>query len=102
MENYALFDDLSLEIILGSIPGKYKETFLLKTLRSLSSDDITLLHTYFEEGCSLSASCEKLYMHKNTLQYNLDRIYRICGLNPRDFKDAVILYLAIKIHNMTL
>lgn len=98
-ESYALFDDLSLEIILGSIPEKYKKEFLLKTLHKLSLDDIALLHTYFEEGRSLTSTCEKLYMHKNTLQYNLDRIHRTCGLNPRDFKDAVILYLAVKIHD---
>lgn len=99
-ESYALFDDLSLEIILGLVPGKYKEEFLIKTLHQLSSDDIALLHVYFEAGCSLSSACERLYMHKNTLQYNLDRIHRTCGLNPRDFKDAVILYLAIKIRRM--
>lgn len=101
-ESYALFDNLSLEILLGSIPEKYKKEFVLKTLCLLSADDIALLHTYYEEGYSLESTCKKLYMHKNTLQYKLDRIHRICGFNPRDFKDAVILYLAAKMYYMIL
>lgn len=100
-ENFALFDSLSLEILLGAVPEKYKEEFLLKALYHLSPDDIALLHTYFEEGHSLSQTCKKLYMHKNTLQYRLDRIHRVCGFNPRDFKDAVVLYLATRIYSMT-
>ena len=43
--------------------GRVENTFQL----NLSSDDIALLHTYFDTGCSLSSVCERLYMHKNTL-----------------------------------
>ena len=46
---------------------------------------------------SLVAVCERLYLHKNTLQYRLNRIRKVTGLNPRDFEDAVILYLGLKL-----
>ncbi|MFR4713912.1 MAG: helix-turn-helix domain-containing protein [Blautia wexlerae] len=46
---------------------------------------------------SLHNTCEKLFLHKNTLQYKLNHIYRKTGLNPRRFKDAVLLYLAGKL-----
>lgn len=98
--NIILFDDLTLEILLGSVPAGAQKEYLKKTLSSLSADDRLLLDTYFNEGQSLSRTCQKLYLHKNTLQYKLDRIHRICGLNPRDFKDAVILYLAVLISNI--
>lgn len=94
---FSLFDDLTLEIILSSIPENNRNEYLTKVLSGLSDKDILLLRTYYEESQSLSRTCEKLFLHKNTLQYKLNRIHHICGLNPRDFKDAVILYLAVKI-----
>lgn len=92
----SLFDDLTLEIILNSIPENNRSEYLSKVLSGLSSEDILLLHSYYEEGQSLSRTCERLFLHKNTLQYKLNRIHRVCGFNPRDFKDAVILYLAVR------
>lgn len=93
---FSLFDDLTLEIILSSIPENNRNEYLAKALSGLSDKDILLLRTYYEESQSLSRTCEKLFLHKNTLQYKLNRIHHICGFNPRDFKDAVILYLAVK------
>lgn len=96
----ALFDDLTLEILLGSVSSKASEEFLKKTIAKLDEADITLLHCYFEHERSLTQTAAVLFLHKNTLQYRLDRISRICGLNPRKFKDGVILYLAIQLGNL--
>ena len=96
--HFALFDKLTLEIILARIDSVTKKDFLSKAAAGLSSEEFSLLRTYFEEDQSLNRTCEKLFLHKNTLQYKLDRIYRICGLNPRRFQDAVILYLAVKLY----
>ena len=95
--SFSLFDDLTLEIILSSISPESRKEYLSKVLSGLSVEDISLLHIYYEEGQSLSKTCSRLFLHKNTLQYKLNRIHRICGLNPRNFKDAVILYLAVHI-----
>lgn len=95
--SFALFDDLTLEIVLNSISTESRTEYLNKVLAKLSAEDIELLHIYYEEGQSLSRTCNRLFLHKNTLQYKLDRIYRLCGHNPRDFKDAVVLYLAIRL-----
>lgn len=92
---FVLFDDMDLEILLASLSTRSKEAFLAKTLSLLSEEEKELLRVYFEEGRSLLRTSEKLFLHKNTLQYKLDRIHRISGLNPRDFKDSVLLYLAV-------
>ena len=39
----------------------------------------------------------QLFIHKNTLQYKLNHIFRKSGLNPRAFKDAVMLYLGLNL-----
>ena len=93
----ALFDELNLEILLTDIDEIHRKSFLKKSLQKLSPEDIQLLRTYFQENCSLLHTCQKLFLHKNTLQYKLNRIHRLCGLNPRNFHDSVILYLAVKL-----
>jgi len=96
-QNIITFDDLDLGIIIGSMDRKYKQLYCEKTIAELSAEDLELLLVYYEENMSLSKTCERLFLHKNTLQYRLDRIHRTCGYNPRIFRDAVILYLALKL-----
>lgn len=96
-ENYILFDELTLELILSSINISNRSLFLEKTIQSLSLQEREILNTYFSEDMSLSRTCEKLFLHKNTLQYKLNHIAGKCGLNPRHFQDAVLLYLALKL-----
>ncbi|MDE7171170.1 MAG: helix-turn-helix domain-containing protein [Oscillospiraceae bacterium] len=96
-QNLALFDQLNLEILLGTIPADAKRRFLEKTVLRLTERDQELLKTYFGCGMSLKAASDALFIHKNTLQYQLDRIWKESGYNPRSFQDAVILYLGLKL-----
>ena len=95
-EHFVAFDDLSLEIVLSSVSSENREEFSRKTIRDLSSQEKDLLRTYFSREMSLSDTAEELFLHKNTLQYKLNHIYKKCGLNPRKFRDAVLLYLALE------
>ena len=76
---------------------KDREEFFVKTIYRLSPDEKDLLRTYFSLEMSLADTAEKLFLHKNTLQYKLNHIYKKCGLNPRKFQDAVLLYLALEL-----
>lgn len=96
-QNLALFDQLDLEILLGTIPADAKRRFLEKTVLHLAERDQELLKTYFGCGMSLKAASDALFIHKNTLQYQLDRIWKESGYNPRSFQTAVILYLGLKL-----
>lgn len=95
--SYVLFDTLTLEIITSSLNTNAKEAYREKTLSALSEDDISLISAYYEENMSLQSTCQKLFIHKNTLQNRLDRIYEKSGYNPRKFRDAALLYLALKL-----
>ena len=90
-------DDLDLELILENIDDEIKKQYMEKTLGMLDCEDINLLEAYYRNNMSLKQTSDELYIHKNTLQYRLERIYNKCNLNPRNFNDSVILYLAINI-----
>lgn len=94
--SYVEAASLDLELILASINSRSKKAFLAKTLDKLSSEDLKLLRIYFSCDMSLKKTCEETFLHKNTVQYRLNQIYKKCGCNPREFRDAVRLYLALK------
>ncbi len=93
----AVFDQLDLEILLGDISDETKEYFLKQTLEGIHKKERKVLRTYFLADMSLKKTCDQLYMHPNTVQYQLDKIGRITGYNPRKFRDAVVLYLALNL-----
>ena len=96
-EHYVIFDNLTLELILSTIAPENQKEFLAKTIAPLNEQELHLLEVYFSEEMSLAATSERLFLHKNTLQYKLNAIQKKCSLNPRKFQDAVLLYLAGKI-----
>ena len=75
-----------------------RREYLTKTITDLTPDDLSLLDLYFSQDCSLSKTAEKLYLHKNPLQYRLNHIHQKCGLDPRTFRDTVVLYLAVQLN----
>lgn len=44
---------------------------------------------FLESSLNISETARKLFMHRNTLMYRLDKIERVTGLNIRKFSDAV-------------
>ena len=96
-ESLAIYDSLDLEILLGAIPQETKLFFLKQTLDELPDSERKLLRTYFSCDMSLKQTCDELYLHKNTLQYRLDKIWKLTGYNPRHFRDAVVLYMALRL-----
>lgn len=94
-QSFRLFDDMTLELVLSSITRDTMEAFVSKTLARLSDKEQRILKAYFQEGASLSRTSQRLFIHKNTLQYQLNQMEQHCGLNPRHFHDSVLLYLAV-------
>lgn len=63
--------------------------------RGLLADD-DMMHTaeeFLNNNLNVSETARKLYMHRNTLTYRLDKIARVTGLDIRNFSDAVTFRL---------
>lgn len=52
----------------------------------------------FENDLNVSATAGKLYMHRNTLLYGINKIKRLSGLDVRKFSDAVTFLVLYNIH----
>jgi carbohydrate diacid regulator len=64
-------------------------------------DLITTIKTFFAENCCSSASAKQLYIHRNTLNYRLDKIASLTGLDPRNFDDAVQIRISLLLRSLS-
>ena len=94
-ENFRMYEELGYEMLLGLLPRAAKKQYADKILEGISAEEVRLLDVYYGLDMSLQKTCEKLNMHKNTLQYKLNRIRSNCGKDPRVFRDAAALYAAV-------
>lgn len=63
-------------------------------------DLVQTLEVFFKESGNQAEVINKLYIHRNTLKYRLDRIQEITGKNPRVFEDLFYLYTAYILHKL--
>lgn len=62
----------------------------------LDEDLIKTIEVFFNEGLKISESADKLYIHRNTLFYRIEKIKKLINYDISNFNDAVefkILYL---------
>ncbi|SEB02331.1 carbohydrate diacid regulator [Pseudobutyrivibrio sp. ACV-2] len=93
--NYVVFDNLTLEILFASLSNDIIKEFKSKILWNIDEDEKDLLRSYYDNEMSLQATSQALFIHKNTVQQRLNKIMSKTSYNPRQFRDAVILYLAL-------
>lgn len=99
------------------------KTFIQKFISSLNSDERVELadkflndkieavlkdqelkssiDAFFENNLNISETSRNAYMHRNTLLYRIEKIYKITGLNIRNFDDAVQFLVLGTIYEIT-
>ena len=100
-ENFASYEDVRLEILLGSVSEAAAGAYLEKCLKGLDEGDRALLGVYFASEMSLKETAERCFLHVNTVQYRLKRVRERCGLDPRRFREASLLYTALRVEAMS-
>ncbi|MDO9509337.1 MAG: sugar diacid recognition domain-containing protein [Thermovirgaceae bacterium] len=77
--------------------GKRFSQKMLGRLKKLPDRDEMLktFQAWCESPCSPGSVAETLNIHRNTLHYRLDKIHRATGADPRSFKQAFSLYIAL-------
>ncbi|WP_101841958.1 sugar diacid recognition domain-containing protein [Halobacillus sp. Marseille-P3879] len=60
-------------------------------LNELEDSYVETLHCFFDNNLKMNVAANDLHIHRNTLIYRLDQLSKKTGLDPRRFKDAIIL-----------
>lgn len=58
-------------------------------------DTLKMVETFVQLNLNISETAKELYMHRNSLQYRLDRFHEKTGIDIRQFQQAMAVYLAI-------
>lgn len=63
--------------------------FNRKTARLFNDEMVHTIEAFFDNSLNLSETARKLYIHRNTLVYRLEKVQHTIGLDLRNFDDAV-------------
>ena len=78
------------EIFLG-------EVFKKGSLESLDRETLMTVQSFFENNLNVSETSRKLFVHRNTLVYRLEKIRKVTGLDLREFEHAVTFKVALMV-----
>jgi DNA-binding PucR family transcriptional regulator len=63
--------------------------------RTRRSDLVRTLKTYFAAGANASEAADRLFLHRNSMLYRLERIQSLTGLDLKDDRVALALQLGL-------
>ena len=78
------------EIFLG-------EVFKKSAIDSLDQETLFTINKFFENNLNVSETSRKLFVHRNTLVYRLEKIKKLTGLDLRQFDHAIVFKVALMV-----
>lgn len=97
------YDNLGIGRLIYQLPTTLCELFLNEVFKKesinvLDSETIGTIQKFFENNLNVSETSRKLFVHRNTLVYRLDKIKKLTGLDLREFDDAIIFKVAMMVN----
>lgn len=74
-----------------------EEVFKKNTIDSLDQETLFTINKFFENNLNVSEASRKLFVHRNTLVYRLEKIKKLTGLDLREFDHAIIFKMALMV-----
>ncbi|MEG1994602.1 MAG: helix-turn-helix domain-containing protein, partial [Oscillospiraceae bacterium] len=84
------YDNLGIARLIYQLPTTLCEMFLREvfkkgSIESLDHETLFTIQKFFENNLNVSETSRKLFVHRNTLVYRLEKIKKITGLDLREF-----------------
>jgi len=96
------YDTLGISRLIYQLPTTLCEMFLQEvfkkgSLESLDRETLATIQKFFENNLNISETSRKLFVHRNTLVYRLEKIRKLTGLDLREFEDAITFKVALMV-----
>lgn len=96
------YDNLGIARLIYQLPTTLCEMFLQEvfkrgSLESLDRETLMTIQCFFENNLNVSETSRKLFVHRNTLVYRLEKIRKITGLDLREFEHAITFKVALMV-----
>lgn len=86
------YPEMALELLISLLPAEIRQNYKDEmgiNFKELDRDTVNTVRVFLDCNLHIAETARRLYIHRNTLIYRLDKIYNLTGLDLRNFKDAV-------------
>lgn len=98
------YKDLDIGLLIDDLSISTINRYIKRVFKDMSREEINeysiVVDSYIRHNGSITRAAKELYIHKNTLQYRLNKLYDLTGFNPRNLNDLVVLYLAFTLFRL--
>ena len=96
------YESLGIGRLIYQLPTTLCEMFLQEVFKknpidTLDKETLFTINKFFENNLILSETARKLFVHRNTLVYRLEKIKKLTGLDLREFDDAITFKVALMV-----
>ena len=96
------YDNLGIARLIYQLPTTLCEMFLKEifkkgSISGLDNETLFTIQKFFENNLNVSETSRKLFVHRNTLVYRLEKIKKLTGLDLREFDHAIVFKVALMV-----
>ena len=96
------YENLGIGRLIYQLPTTLCEIFLSEVFKkssidALDQETLFTINKFFENNLNVSETSRKLFVHRNTLVYRLEKIKKITGLDLRQFDHAIVFKVALMV-----
>ena len=94
------YENLGIGRLIYQLPTTLCEIFLSEIFKKSSIDcqeTPFTINKFFENNLNVSETSRKLFVHRNTLVYRLEKIKKLTGLDLRQFDHAIVFKVALMV-----
>ena len=101
-KNIISYENLGIGRLIYQLPTTLCEMFLQEvfkngSLDALDRETLMTIQCFFENNLNVSETSRKLFVHRNTLVYRLEKIRKLTGLDLREFDHAITSKVALMV-----
>lgn len=101
-KNIINYENLGIGRLIYQLPTTLCEIFLSEVFKknsidTLDQETLFTINKFFENNLNVSETSRKLFVHRNTLVYRLEKIKKLTGLDLREFDHAIIFKVALMV-----
>ncbi len=96
------YENLGIGRLIYQLPTTLCKMFLTEVFKKgsvdmLDQETLLTIQKFFENNLNVSETSRKLFVHRNTLVYRLEKIKKITGLDLREFDHAIVFKVALMV-----
>ena len=96
------YENLGIGRLIYQLPTTLCDIFLIEVFKknsidSLDQETLFTINKFFENNLNVSETSRKLFVHRNTLVYRLEKIKKLTGLDLRQFDHAIVFKVALMV-----